>query len=270
MRSTRVRATVLRRNLEPLLALLANVTWEPALRAGDFSKLKRRAEAALTARLDDDQALGAVCFREALFGEHPYGRTLSGHADSLARIGIQQVKDFYARNILKGAFIVGVFRRRGAKPRCARSLRPIFRRPDALERRALTCQRHAPAVAVTSSSWTSPSEHRRSSSSGLSGPARATAILFPLLVSNTAFGGTFSGPLMQQVRGVRGWSYGAYSRLLHSTQRDAWYMSTAPAAEYSADCAALQLDLLERWVEGGTKNTDLRFAQRYLINSHLL
>ena len=73
---------------------------------------------------------------------------------------------------------------------------------------------------------------------------------------------------MQQVRGVRGWSYGAYSRLLHSTQRDAWYMSTAPAAEYSADCAALQLDLLERWVDGGTRQTALRFAQRYLINSH--
>ena len=92
--------------------------------------------------------------------------------------------------------------------------------------------------------------------------------LFPLIVSNTAFGGTFSGPLMQQVRAVRGWSYGAYSRLLHSTQRDAWYMSTAPAAEYSADCAALQLDLLERWVERGTTKANLGFAQRYLINSH--
>jgi zinc protease len=92
--------------------------------------------------------------------------------------------------------------------------------------------------------------------------------LFPLIVSNTAFGGTFSGPLMQEVRAVRGWSYGAYSRLLHSTQRDAWYMSTAPSAEYSADCAALQLDLLERWVEGGTTRAELSFAQRYLINSH--
>ncbi|MBW2586062.1 MAG: insulinase family protein, partial [Deltaproteobacteria bacterium] len=29
MRSTRVRATVLRRNLEPLLALLADVVWQP-------------------------------------------------------------------------------------------------------------------------------------------------------------------------------------------------------------------------------------------------
>jgi hypothetical protein len=42
-------------------------------------------------------------------------------------------------------------------------------------------------------------------------------------------------------------------------------MSTAPAAEYSADCAALQLDLLKRWVDGGTKKADLGFAQRYLV-----
>ena len=92
--------------------------------------------------------------------------------------------------------------------------------------------------------------------------------LFPLIVSNTAFGGTFSGPLMQQVRAVRGWSYGAYSRLLHSTQRDAWYMGTAPAAEYSADCATLQLDLLERWVAGGINKAELGFARHYLVNSH--
>jgi zinc protease len=92
--------------------------------------------------------------------------------------------------------------------------------------------------------------------------------LFPLIVSNTAFGGTFSGPLMQQVRVARGWSYGAYSRLLHSNQRDAWYMATAPSVDYSADCAALQLELLENWVETGIKKSELSFAKRYLINGH--
>jgi predicted Zn-dependent peptidase len=45
-------------------------------------------------------------------------------------------------------------------------------------------------------------------------------------------------------------------------------MSTAPAAEYSADCAALQLDLLERWIDRGIKKSQLSFAQRWLINSH--
>ena len=45
-------------------------------------------------------------------------------------------------------------------------------------------------------------------------------------------------------------------------------MWTAPSAEYSADCAALQLDLLERWVARGIKSKELTFARRYLINGH--
>ena len=34
----------------------------------------------------------------------------------------------------------------------------------------------------------------------------------PLMVANTAFGGTFTSRLMQEVRAKRGWSYGAYAR----------------------------------------------------------
>ena len=267
MRSTRVRATVLRRNLEPLIGLLADVVWQPALRASDFTKLKRRTQAALIARLDDDQTLGAVCFREALFGEHPYGRTLSGHTNSLARIGVQQVKDFYARNIAKGVFLVGVAGdvSEGEIHSLIGSHFPKARlaRKKGSDVPATHLRRGRHVVIVDK-----PERTQTQLFIGTLGARTRDRNLFPLIVSNTAFGGTFSGPLMQEVRGVRGWSYGAYSRLLHSTQRDAWYMSTAPAAEYSADCAALQLDLLEHWVDRGTKKADLDFAKRYLINSH--
>jgi len=267
IRSTRFRATVLRRNLEPLLELLADVVWRPALRATDFAKLKRQARAALSARLDDDQTLGAVCFREALFGEHPYGRTVSGRADSLARMRIQHVQDFYERNIAKGAFLVGVAG--DVTEAEARSLVAAYfqsaspRRSKRSDVPATHARRGRHVVIVDK-----PARTQTQLFIGTLGARTHDRNLFPLIVSNTAFGGTFSGPLMQEVRAARGWSYGAYSRLLHSTQRDAWYMSTAPAAEYSADCAALQLDLLERWVEGGTTKAQLSFAQRYLINSH--
>ena len=267
MRSTRIRATVLRRNLEPLFGLLADVVWQPALRTTDFAKLKRRAQAALVARLDDDQTLGAVCFREALFGEHPYGRTLSGHTNSLARIGVQQVKDFYARSIAKGAFLVGV-----AGDVTEVDARSLIASHFPKTRRATKKGSDVPATHLRRGRHVvivdKPERTQTQLFIGTLGARTRDRNLFSLIVSNTAFGGTFSGPLMQQVRGVRGWSYGAYSRLLHSTQRDAWYMSTAPAAEYSAECAALQLDLLERWVDRGTKKADLDFAQRYLINRH--
>jgi zinc protease len=267
MRSTRIRGTVLRRNLEPLLDLVADVVWQPALRASDFAKLKRRAQASLLARLDDDQTLGAMCFREALFGDHPYGRTLNGHAESLARIGIRQVTDFYTRNIERGAFLVGVAGDVGENEvhSLITSRFPKFRRTrrKRSDVPATRLRRGRHVVIVDK-----PERTQTQLFIGTIGSRTRDRNLFPLIVSNTAFGGTFSGPLMQEVRAVRGWSYGAYSRLLHSNQRDAWYMSTAPAAEYSADCAALQLDLLERWVERGTTKANLGFAKRYLINSH--
>lgn len=267
MRSTRIRATVLRRNLEPLLELLADMVWRPALRASDFAKLKRRAQAALSARLDDDQTLGALCFREALFGDHPYGRPLSGNAESLARTAVQQVESFYARNIEKGAFVVGVagdISDSEARALVAMHFPSRKRRKHKDPVVPATRARPGRHVVIVDK----PERTQTQLFIGTLGARTRDRKLFPLMVSNTAFGGTFSGPLMQEVRAVRGWSYGAYSRLLHAKQRDAWYMSTAPAAEYSADCAALQLDLLERWVDRGIKNAQLRFAQRYLINSH--
>ena len=267
MRSTRFRASVLSRNLEPLLELLARVVWDPALRKGDYAKLARRAQASLMARLDDDQTLGALQFRRSLFGKHPYARPLSGSSDSLRRIGFAKAKDFYERQLAKSSFVVGlagdISERRGKQiiescfPEPGRALRRDASVPPTRVRRGRR-------VIVVDK----PARAQTQLFIGTLGATTRDPDLFPLIVSNTAFGGTFSGPLMQQVRGVRGWSYGAYSRLLHSTRRDAWYMWTAPSAEYSADCAALQLQLLERWVEGGIQRSELAFAQRYLINGH--
>ncbi len=266
MRTTRFRASVLSRNLEPLLELLAKVVWRPALRKDDYAKLARRARASLMARLDDDQTLGALQFRKSLFGSHPYARPLSGTSKSLRKIGYTPARHFYERHLARSGFAVGLagdvserrakqlvescFPKRGARRRNASV--PPTRLPRG--RRVIVVDKPARAQAQLFI--------------GTLGATTRDPELFPLIVSNTAFGGTFSGPLMQQVRGVRGWSYGAYSRLLHSTRRDAWYMWTAPAAEYSAECAALQLRLLERWVEGGIQRSELSFAQRYLINGH--
>jgi zinc protease len=267
MRTTRVRATVLRRNLGPVLALLARMVWDPAMRASDFAKLKRQTQASLQARLDDDQTLGAICFREALFGVHPYARPLGGHQKSIARIGVRQVKDFYERHIARGTFFVGIAGDvvdAEARALVASHFPAAGRRKRRIPHVPPTRPRPGRHVVILDK----PERSQTQLFIGTLGARTRDRDLFPLIVSNTAFGGTFSSPLMQQVRAARGWSYGAYSRLLHSTQRDAWYMWTAPAAEYSAECAALQLDLLERWVERGITLGELRFAQRYLINSH--
>ncbi len=90
----------------------------------------------------------------------------------------------------------------------------------------------------------------------------------PLFVANTAFGGTFTSRLMQEVRAKRGWSYGASSRVGFDRQRDAFTMWTAPAAGDAPACLALELDLLHTFREGGVTEEELEFVKRYLVRSH--
>ena len=267
MRSTRIRAATLRRNLEPLIELMADLVWWPAMRASDFAKLKRQAQASLLARLDDDQTLGAIQLRERLFAGHPYGRSSSGSADSLRRIRLQDVKRFYGRYLEKDSFIVGM-----SGDINESEAESLVRAHFPKRTREMNGKHEVPATRIQRGRHVviidKPERTQTQLFIGTLGARTHDRDIFPLIVSNTAFGGTFTGPLMQEVRAVRGWSYGAYSRLMHSNQRDAWYMWSAPSAEYSADCAELQLGLLDRWVDEGLAKPALKFAQQYLINSH--
>ncbi|HVY49047.1 MAG TPA: insulinase family protein, partial [Minicystis sp.] len=90
----------------------------------------------------------------------------------------------------------------------------------------------------------------------------------PLIVANTAFGGTFTSRLMQEVRAKRGWSYGAYSRVGYDRRRDAFTMWTAPAATDAAACLALELELLHAFRHDGVTEAELEFVKRYIVRSH--
>ena len=50
--------------------------------------------------------------------------------------------------------------------------------------------------------------------------------------------------------------------------RQSWVMWTFPAAEDSAPCLKLSLELLETWVKDGVTPREVAFIQRYLVRSH--
>src|SRR5262249_34669451 len=89
-----------------------------------------------------------------------------------------------------------------------------------------------------------------------------------LVVANTAFGGTFTSRLMQEIRAKRGWSYGASSLFGFDRQREAFSMWTAPSTTDAAACLTLELELLHTFREDGLTAEDLEFVKRYLVRSH--
>ncbi|MCA1664718.1 MAG: insulinase family protein, partial [Myxococcales bacterium] len=70
--------TVLKEKLEAALVLLADVILRPDCPRAEADKLKRELLASLDDLRDDDGSLVRRYFTRALYGAHPYGRTVIG------------------------------------------------------------------------------------------------------------------------------------------------------------------------------------------------
>jgi zinc protease len=263
----RLHGAVIRRNLEPFVELLSGLILTPAFRVADLAQVRRETLADLVSRRDNDRALAARAFRTLLFGDHPYARSIVGTAESLGRIDRRDLVAHHRRHVVGSNVVLGFAGAVGPEEllplveRCFGRL-PRGRAPK--DQVAAPRARRGRRVLVVDK----PDRTQTQIYVGTLGVRLRDPLYYPLAVANTAFGGTFTAPLMQEVREKRGWSYGAYSRLGSDRQRDSWSMWTFPAARDAADCIRLELDLLDRFVEEGVRARDHSFARKYLVNSH--
>lgn len=258
---------VIRRNLEPAVALLGEILSRPAFRASELERVRREMLADLTEVRENDQVLAFRGFRRVLFHGHAYGRPLGGFARTLQAIRRPDVVGFHAKHWVAGNAVIGF----------AGDISP----DDAL---AVT-ERHLgslPAGPAVGEPDVEPVPTRGRRIVVVDKPGRTqTQILigslgthprdrdhFALSLANTVFGGTFTSRLTSEVRSKRGWSYGASSRLGRDRHRDAWWMWTFPAAREAVPCIALQLGMLERLVERGIGTRELAFAKSYVVKGH--
>lgn len=265
--AVRFHGTVIRRNLEPYLRLLGRMLTSPAMRASDLARQKRKNEAELIELRDHDRAIAGRAFRRHLFGEHPYGRPATGTLESIASFTRDEVVEHYGRLVTNGNLMIGV-----AGDVTADELAPLLDRAlrDVPEGPPCRVELEPPAIARGRRVLLVDKPQRTQTQVyiGTLGAKLAEPAYDALLVANTAFGGTFTSRLVQEVRVERGWSYGAGSKLGADREREAWTMWTHPAAEQVLDCLKLQLELLDAWVEQGLPDDELTRAQDYLVKSH--
>jgi zinc protease len=265
--ATSAQFEVIGRSLEPLVDLVTTMLSRPAFDEAELGRLLRESEAELIEARDSDRALASRAFRRTLFEGHPYGRRVAGTIPALRSIARADVAAFYARHFTRQNAIVAISGDIGEAEGLALAERLLAGLPqgsavaDPAPPPPGRAGRHLVFVDKPDRTQT------QMVIGGLGTHARDPDHV-PLIVANTAFGGTFTSRLMQEVRAKRGWSYGASSRVGFDRQRDAFTMWTAPAARDAAACLALQLELLEAWRGEGISADELRFVQRYLCRSH--
>lgn len=256
------------RSTSEFLSLVEKVVNDPDFSPDEFSRLVLETQSAFTESLDNDSALARRFFVRALFRGHPYENLLGGTKNSIARVTLSDLEELYEvtfRSDQAGLALAG-----DVSEDLAQQTRQRF-----LSR--LPVAGHATAVRVE------PQGPQGRQLTFVDKPERSqTQILIgclgthpddedhiALFVGHTIFGGTFSGRLSREVRGKRGWSYGAYSDLPYDRMRQGFSLWTFPQASDAADCIRLELDLLQELIENGISDEELDAAKKYLKNSHV-
>ncbi len=265
--SINIHAQVIRRNLEPFVALVKDLLTKPTFPEDELARLRREAVAEIIESRDSDKSLASRFFRRAVFGKHPYGRGTSGTVKSIPGITRADVVAAHQLHVRRGNVVLGIagdVTEADAK----KIILPL-----------VSSMPEGGAVADPTPEPTFPKGHRLVF---VDKPARTqTQIMIGALgthandpdhialhVANTVFGGTFTARLMKEVRSVRGWSYGAYSRLPIDRRRDSFSMWTFPAATDAAACVALELTMFDELLQKGITDQELAFAKSYLGESY--
>jgi zinc protease len=265
--SSSVHFEVIKRSLDRFVELGATLLAQPMFEPSELERLLRESEAELIEARDSDRSLCSRAFRRTLFAGHPYGRRIAGTIQTLRSIVRDDVAAFYKRHYTRRNAIVAISgdiepdEARALAERLLAGLPEGESIPDPVPQPDRRPGRRLVFV-------DKPERTQTQMVIGGLGTDAHDPDHIALMVANTAFGGTFSSRLMQEVRVKRGWSYGASSRVGFDRRRDAFTMWTAPAASDAPACLALQLDLLQVLRRDGITEAELEFVKRYLVRSH--
>jgi zinc protease len=258
---------VISRSFERFVDFLVDALARPTLPEDELGRLKRETEAELTEALDDDRGLARRWFRRRMFEGHPYARAAGGSLAGIRAATLPQLKELYRTLVVPENMVIAL----SGDVDESRAERLAERLTEALPRGAAREDRTPEPVVKPGRRLVLVDKPERTQTQiliGGLGTHAADPDHFPLAVANTAFGGTFTARLMQEVRAKRGWSYGAYSSLPIDRRRQSFSLWTFPKASDAAPCIELELGMLEAFCAKGLKPAELSWAKRYLVRSH--
>lgn len=255
----------LARDADLMIELLADMLRQPALDEDEIRKLRERSIAELQAAKDGDvRALMSIYGNAYLFGEHPYGNSLYGNEDSLARITAADVRDYYAQYFgsdrlviaLAGDFDVNAMAEKlgaafGDWEAATGELPEISAPEPVTERRVLLVDKPGAAQSYFWIGNVGVSVHfdRRAE----------------LDIANTLFGGRFTSILVDELRTKAGLTYGASSSLRRGSVGGSVAMISYTKTETTVEAIDLALSLLAKLRAEGVPDDMILSGKNYIL-----
>src|SRR6266545_2046497 len=269
--STRFEAEVLTRNLDPLLALLADVVVRPSFLPAEFARTRNEIEGQIDEERNDDRALATRFFSHNLYADHPYGHPADGTHAALEASKPDEAMAHFRRHfggknlVFAVAGDVDPDTFPATLARAFRGLDPAPPPPpNPLELRDPVAPKGWRIQLVDK-----PDRQQTQLLFGHPAVRATDPDHLPLLVALAAFGGHgMNATLMDEVRRKRGLAYGAYLGLRDRRgvgDVTGWVFSSA---DKTVATLKLVLKLYVTFMEKGLDPATVSFFTRFLAGSY--
>lgn len=266
-----VGAVILTRTIEHFLPLLSEALTQPLLDKGEIEQSKRAYIAELKARYDEDHSLAWLWLSRRLHHEHPLWSYYTVEAKDIETLGSHDIEEAWSQ----------VFSKTTLLP-CVTSNLEHDRVKELINK--LSIQLPDLTSLVSSPAPVLPPLTKRLANtlSLVHKPNKKQALLFiahptlppqhpqflALQVALCALGGTFSSPLMYEIRTKRSLSYGAYAGIKGEGQARFICFHATPDAQQALETLEVMLAVYQQGMNGQLSNEQIQFAKDYLCNAH--
>lgn len=255
---------VLSRFLDRATEIFAKVVSEPTFEPEELERLKRETIAEIVSSRDDDRHLASRALRMLVFGDHPYGRPSRGTVETVDQITMDDVREFLDRHLLRQNILVGASGDIDEELLGSVVEKTLGRLPADIEPPPIDVPAADASSRVRVLLVDKPGRTQTQMFLGHLGPHVLDPMDLPLRVALTAFGGTFTSTLMQEIRVKRGWSYGAYASFGRGRLPEVLSLWSLPSMTDATPCLELMLKLFSKLKREGPSEEEIAFARDYL------
>lgn len=255
------------RYLQQLADLLHEVFLEPTYDQEELARLKRQLFGEMAELKDNDSAASNLFFGQALYAGDPYGHPIRGYQKSVERISVDDIRAFRQAHYARHRLLLGV------AGTCEQSefnqrfetVLGHFPQGQAVELPALLP--HA-VDGLDVLLVTRPGRTQAQVTIGQRAVPGNSPYFTPLRLATVGFGGTFTAPLVREIREKRGWSYGVSASLLAGRRSGSFKMRFAPKNSDVLPAIKLSLKMLNALVQSGPTEKNLQFTKRFLVQQY--
>lgn len=259
---TSVTASGLSMQAEPLLKNFLEIITQPAFSDIEIERMRKQIVAQIERRVDTPEQFVNVAFADYLYGEHPYGRPVSGTAKTVAAIKKKNIIQNYIRHYRPNNSLLAVVGK--YTPEFAKKIEDSF---GAWEKRDVTGPTFAavaPIEGVQIRLVDKPGLVQSQIRMGHVGIQRKNDDFVAIRMANTILGGAFASRLNSRIRKDLGLTYGVSSSFDARLDRGPFEISTFTKNETTGQLIGEALKLIKEFKEGGVTAKEVDAVKGYM------